>query len=213
MARNFTAQNSFCGSLFYYIGLERRCFMSEKKSIKKALANENVRWVLSLLIVVAAAFIIRNNVMSTVRVKGISMEPNFKHDEITIVNKIAYKIGKPNYGDIIICSYDSSVSSDFVIKRVIGLPNDEINIVFNGDYFDLYRNGELLKEDYINEPNMQPGDTNYPYIVPEDCYFVMGDNRNASTDSRYSIVGAVPTENIMGKVAAKIWPLNRFELY
>ena len=96
-----------------------------------------------------------------------------------------------------------------IIKRVIGLPGDEIDLRNNGSgIYHLYINGTLVEEPYIAEPMQDKGDITYPFVVPEDCYFVMGDNRNASTDSRRQSIGAIEKEDIMGRVVLRLYPFS-----
>ena len=96
-----------------------------------------------------------------------------------------------------------------IIKRVIGLPGDEIDLRDNGSgIYHLYINGVLVEEPYIAEPMQDKGDITYPFIVPKGCYFVMGDNRNASTDSRRQSIGAIEKEDIMGRVVLRLYPFS-----
>ena len=88
------------------------------------------------------------------------------------------------------------------------MPGDVIDIFDNGSELELEINGNTIDEDYIKEGMQQPGDIEYPYTVPEGCYFVMGDNRNLSTDSRFTNIGAIAKDEIKGKVIFKIWPLG-----
>lgn len=177
--------------------------MTEKKGI---------HWSIQIIIVIALVFIFRTFVFGTISVKGSSMEPNFQHGDFVIVNKLAYHIGKPKKGDVAICWLDSGNRKENIIKRVIGVPGDEIDMRLKEDGWDweyvLYVNGEEQKEDYIPEIMQQCGTIKYPFVVKENCYFVMGDNRNASTDSREATVGAIPKENIKGKVVFRLYPFE-----
>ncbi len=182
----------------------------KQKVSKKAL------WYLSqliLLLVVVVGF--RTFVFSTVTVKGSSMEPTFTHGNIVGVNKIFYLFAQPKQGDIIICKLESGTGKqEQIIKRVIGLPGDRIEIKELDTYdleYELYRNEEPIEEDYILEPMQQPGNLQYPYTVPEKSYFVMGDNRNASTDSRNKSIQAISKQDIIGKVCFKLRPFGRVE--
>jgi signal peptidase I len=140
------------------------------------------------------------------------MEPNFHHGDFVIVNKLAYHIGEPKKGDITICWLNSGNRRENIIKRVIGVPGDEIDMQIREQGWDweyiLYINGEEQKEEYIAEAMQQAGTIDYPFIVEENCYFVMGDNRNASTDSREVTVGAISKENIKGKVVFRLYPFD-----
>ncbi len=177
--------------------------MTEKKGI---------HWTIQLILVVAFVFILRTFIFGTITVKGSSMEPNFHHGDFVIVNKLAYHIGEPKKGDITICWLNSGNRRENIIKRVIGVLGDEIDMQIREQGWDweyiLYINGEEQKEEYIAEAMQQAGTIDYPFIVEENCYFVMGDNRNASTDSREATVGAISKENIKGKVIFRLYPFD-----
>ena len=98
------------------------------------------------------------------------------------------------------------MENEYYVKRVIGLPGETVQII--GE--EIYINGELLKEDYGKEPITNPGRAAEPITLGEDEYFVLGDNREVSLDSRYTQVGNVKRENIGGKAILRIWPLNQF---
>ena len=182
---------------------------NSKKKEKKGMPI-----LLQLVLLVVLVFILRN-VMGTVLVKGSSMEPNFYHGDLVFINKLSTAIGSPEKGDIVICIMHEDDTEENIIKRVIGLPGDEIDIVENEDdedVYDLYINGELIEEPFLGEPMMTDGNIDYPFEVPEDSYFVMGDNRNASIDSRRESVGAIPKEDMVGKVIFRLYPFSTFGL-
>ena len=163
-------------------------------------------WMQLVLLVVMV--VILRNVMGTVLVKGASMEPNFNHGDFVFINKLSTSIGAPDYGDVVICKLDEGSGYENIIKRVIGLPGDEIDIVENEDVYDLYVNGEYIEEDFLGEPMMTDGNIEYPFEVPENSYFVMGDNREVSLDSR--VYGAYNKKDIKGKASFTIYPFSRF---
>lgn len=182
----------------------------QKETGKKE--KKGMPFLLQLVLLVVMVVILRN-VMGTVLVKGSSMEPNFNHGDLVFINKLSTSIGSPEYGDIVICEMKDDFAYENIIKRIIGLPGDEIEIVENEEneeIYDLYVNGELVEEPFLGEPMMSNGDIEYPFEVPENCYFVMGDNRNASTDSRRESVGAIPKEDLMGKVVLRLYPFSEF---
>ena len=180
----------------------------EGKRAKRSVKKELMQWIKALIIVVVIVLIVRSFVFRTVYVKGSSMEPNFSHGEIVLMQKLSYYFSSPQYGDVVVCRGSTGASEELLIKRVIGMPGDEIDIYLSGDQYLVERNGEVLEEPFIREKMQQKGDVEYPFIVPEDSYFVMGDNRNASSDSRNKRIGAVPRANILGKVEMVIWPLS-----
>ena len=186
---------------------------AEKRDRRKK-EKKSMPILLQLVLLVVLVLILRN-VMGTVYVKGSSMEPNFYHGDLVFVNKLSTSIGSPDYGDVVICRMEDDFAYENLIKRVIGLPGDEIDIVENEDdeeIYDLYVNGELIEEPFLGEPMMTKGNIEYPFEVPENSYFVMGDNRNASTDSRKESVGAIAKENLEGKVIFRLFPFSSFGL-
>ncbi|WP_317854243.1 signal peptidase I [Chakrabartyella piscis] len=186
----------------------------EEKEIKEEKKKKKPNFILEVIIFLVMMFVLRTYVLGTVYVKGSSMEPNFHHGDLVFVNKLATNIGSPEYGDVVICNVHLSDERENLIKRVIGTPGDEIDLrpkdVDGARLYDVYLNGEFLEEEYIMEPIGNDGDIDYPYIVPEGCYFVMGDNRNASTDSRRTSVGAVEKADLDGEVVFVLYPFDRF---
>lgn len=187
---------------------------TEGESGRKKKEKRSMPFVLQLVLLVVMVVILRN-VMGTVLVKGSSMEPNFNHGDLVFINKLSTSIGSPDYGDVVICKLDEGSGYENIIKRVIGLPGDEIDIVENDDdedVYDLYVNGEYIEEDFLGEPMMTDGNIEYPFEVPENSYFVMGDNRNESLDSRRESVGAIHKDDLMGKVVLRLYPFSDFGL-
>jgi signal peptidase I len=131
------------------------------------------------------------------------MQPGLKNDEYVLVNKMAYLFHAPERGDVIVFHYPLDTTKDF-IKRVIGLPGDTISYTST----TVMVNGVVLNEPYISQ-KANPLAKN-PFVVPANDYFVMGDNRPASDDSRDW--GYVPKSYIVGKAVVVYWPLSRWEL-
>ena len=183
----------------------------EVKTDRKKKEKKSMPFWMQLVLLVVMVVILRN-VMGTVLVKGASMEPNFNHGDFVFINKLSTSVGSPDYGDVVICKLDEGSGYENIIKRVIGLPGDEIDIVENEDVYDLYVNGEYIEEDFLGEPMMTDGNIEYPFEVPENSYFVMGDNRNESLDSRRESVGAVAQKDMMGKVVLRLYPFSEFGL-
>ena len=186
----------------------------EVKTDRKKKEKKSMPFWMQLVLLVVMVVILRN-VMGTVLVKGASMEPNFNHGDFVFINKLSTSIGAPDYGDVVICKLDEGSGYENIIKRVIGLPGDEIDIVENEDdedVYDLYVNGEYIEEDFLGEPMMTDGNIEYPFEVPENSYFVMGDNRNESLDSRRESVGAIHKDDLMGKVVLRLYPFSDFGL-
>lgn len=155
-------------------------------------------WVESIIIAVIIAIVIKAYFFEMIQVEGNSMLPTLHHGERLIVNKIGYRLGKPERGDIIIFKYPADPSLIF-IKRVIAVEGDTVEIRNH----KVYVNGNQLSEPYILSETL----SEYPLTkVPDDTVFVLGDNRNYSRDSRYPDVGFVPIKNIKGEAVVKLWP-------
>jgi len=151
--------------------------------------------ILETLVLSVLLFLGINAITARIRVDGFSMEPSLHSGEFVIVNKLAYKLGEPNHGDVIIFRYPFDPQQEY-IKRVIGLPGDHIKIE-NGT---VYRNGDALEEPYIAATPAYSNEV----TVPENSLFVLGDNRNNSSDSH--TWGAVPLEYVVGKAFFIYWP-------
>lgn len=155
------------------------------------------------IIVIVIVLFIAIYVVSLAQVVGPSMKPTYVNGDIVIIDKVSYRFKDINRGDIIALNNDSNKN---LIKRVIGLPGETINIKNNR----VYINGEALEEEYISSDILMEDfklkDIGYG-AVPEGYYFVLGDNRENSQDSRDKKVGLIKKEDIIGKVFIKIWPL------
>jgi len=160
-------------------------------------------WVVSIVIAIALALFIRHYIVELYIVEGPSMLPTLSHGERLVVNKFIYSFRTPEKGEILVFRYPRNPDRDF-IKRVIAVPGDTVRIR-DGQVFV---NNALLNENYILEQTRgsQPDAT-----VPPGHYYVMGDNRNNSEDSRFADVGFVPHELIKGKAVAIFWPLNNIK--
>lgn len=153
--------------------------------------------ILETLIWAVILFVLINLVSARVRVDGASMEPTLINGELVIVNKLSYRLGEPTRGDIIVFHFPVDPSQEF-IKRVIGLPGDQVSIHDGA----IYVNGQRLYEPYLSIQPRYLGN----WIVAEDQLFVLGDNRNNSLDSHNW--GTVPIEYVIGKALFVYWPFN-----
>lgn len=171
----------------------------ERKRIRrKDYYRQALRSTVSVLVVVAAAVLVATLFLPILQISGDSMSPTLEHDEIVVL----LKTKKFDRGDLIGFYYQGKI----LLKRVIALPEDEVAIDADGN---VYVNGELLEEPYITEKGLGDCDLEFPYEVPGTGYFVMGDRRSNSVDSRNSAVGAIRREDIIGKVTLRVWPLSR----
>lgn len=141
------------------------------------------------------------------QVDGKSMEPNFHNGEYILTDKISYRLHSPNRGDVIVFHSPQDERVDF-IKRIIGVPGDSIKVASG----HIYLNGQKLTENYVNDPGQVLAGRflreNTEITVPSGEYFVMGDNRNHSSDSREW--GLVSTGGIVGRAFFRYWPINEF---
>ncbi len=183
-----------------------------QKEIKKQEATEQTspaHEILSLLlyivIVFGICFLIITFVGQRSRVSGSSMEPTLSDGDNLIVDKISYRLHDPERFDIIIFPYQYEENT-YYIKRIIGLPGETVYI---NDAGEIYINGTLLEENYGLETIQNPGLASEPITLGDDEYFVMGDNRNNSTDSRFASVGAIKRQDIIGKAWVRIYPFNK----
>ena len=168
-----------------------------------SLGEEIKDWVVSIVIAVVLAMIIRTFVVELYLVDGPSMRPTLQHAQRLVVNKFIYHFRAPEKGEVLIFRYPKDPSRDF-IKRVIAVPGDTIEIK-DGNVFV---NGELQNEDYI----LSKCRGDYPKsTIPEGHIFVMGDNRNNSEDSRFPDVGFEPFDLIKGKAMLVFWPLDAWK--
>lgn len=156
-------------------------------------------WSRYFLLIVGCILAVRLFLFAPYVVKGVSMEPTLEDNERILVNKWVYYTDQPKQGDIIVLH---ATKEDDYIKRIIGVPGDELELK-NGV---LYRNGRVADEPYIAEVTLSGFDR---IIVPENSYFVMGDNRNRSMDSRE--IGFVERSHVVGRAEYIFYPLDRIE--
>ena len=161
-----------------------------------------------LLCVLGAVWLVITFVGQRTEVEGASMENTLHNGDNLIVDKLSYRFHDPERFDIIVFPFQYQANT-YYIKRIIGLPGETVQIMEDGS---IYINGEKLEESYGREV-IQPetiGRAAEPSVLGEDEYFVMGDNRNNSSDSRTDIVGNIKREDIIGKAWLRIWPLSDF---
>ncbi|MDE5873099.1 MAG: signal peptidase I [Lachnospiraceae bacterium] len=182
----------------------------KKKKDRKPEEVNIVKELLSLIIyigiVVLLCFIIINFVGCRSRVEGESMMPTLNNKDNLWVDKLSYTFGNPKRFDVIIFNYNEDTT---YVKRIIGLPGETVRIDQDGK---IYIDNKLLVENYgmekITANNL--GRASQPVLLGKDEYFVLGDNRNNSSDSRWADVGNVQREDIVGKVVLRIYPFKDF---
>ena len=155
-----------------------------------------------LTIVAAVAVLIATLVLPVLQIEGTSMEPTLVNGDIVLLNKTT----KFDRSDL--CGF--SWNNKLLIKRIIGIPGDWIEIDVDGT---VYLNGEKLDEPYAAQLSVGECDIEFPYQVPQEQYFVLGDMRENSIDSRNTLIGCVAKDQIVGKVFFRIWPFKTIRFF
>ncbi len=206
-------------------------FVSNHRKRKRSFIVELLDWIMTITITVIVSLFILGNIFSIRGIKGQSMEPNFFEGEKVFNYKLSYNFSEPKRGEIVILSKsqsekgliinaitegndildnifnkfkkNSDIEVKYIIKRIIGVPGDTLDIRNRC----VYINGEKLEEDYIKGHTFENSDFSYPLTIPENKVFVLGDNRDNSLDSRG--LGLIDYEQVKGKVVFRIWPIKR----
>lgn len=178
-------------------------FRTKKKRKWKYYLGDWIYGFLKLLVLYFVFILVQNCVGGIAVVHGKSMEQTFVEGDRVIFQRIGYE---PERGDIVLCRTGKGYE-DELIKRVIGLPGDVINIDRTTGILSV--NGVEQQESYLGSDGNSAGDITYPITVPQGQYFVLGDNRIVSLDSRYSEIGTLERERIDGKVIFRIFPISK----
>lgn len=181
---------------------EKDVITPEEKPEEKSMGREILEWIVTILAAFAIAMLIKSFIFTIALVDGESMMPTLNNGDRLVVWRLGYQ---PQRGDIIVLQ---QAGKKPYIKRIIAVEGDTVDIDFN--LHTVKVNGEILDENYILEPIARSGDMIFPLTVDKDCVFVLGDNRNNSTDSRFSSVGQVMDEDIMGKATIRLFPFTDF---
>lgn len=187
---------------------EPECISSEEEKVNKKRSRKSVirELIMDAAIILLCIFVVPKYVLQRTIVSGSSMEDTLHNDDNLLVEKLTYRISGPNRFDIIVFYPYGKDDGEYYVKRVIGLPGETVQII--GD--DIYIDGEKLEENYGREPMIEAGMAAEPLTLGEDEYFVLGDNRTVSFDSRYEPVGPVHKDLIAGKAILRIWPFEDF---
>lgn len=180
----------------------RKRRQEKQASIKQEILQTS----LYILIVLCMMFLIVTYVGVRTRVKGTSMMPTLEDGDQLLVDKLTYRFSEPQRFDIVIFPYRYNPKMIY-IKRIIGMPGETVYIDEDGN---IYINGQILEEDYGMEQIRDAGRAHVEITLGENEYFVMGDNRNNSSDSRDPSVGNISRSEIIGKAFLRIWPISHF---
>ncbi len=169
------------------------------------IIRELLGWIVYILIIIGLTYLIITYVGQRTRVSGSSMETTLSDGDNLIVDKISYRFRDPKRYDIIVFPYKYEENT-YYIKRIIGMPGETVQV--SGGY--VYINGELLESDiYGAEPMADGGIASEPITLGDDEYFVLGDNRNHSSDSRDPSVGILHREDLLGRAWVRIYPFDK----
>lgn len=169
----------------------------------RGIFRELLGWIVYIAIIIGLTYLIVTFVGQRTRVSGHSMEATLHHGDNLIVDKLSYRFREPERFEIIVFPYRHKEDT-YYIKRIIGLPGETVQVI---DGY-VYINGELLEENYGLETMNEAGIAAEPITLGEDEYFVLGDNRNNSSDSRDSSVGVLKRKELIGRAWIRIWPLD-----
>lgn len=176
------------------------------KNVKNGGAKKEIfEWIQAIAIAVVLALIIRSFIFTVVRVDGASMEPTLQNNDRMIVWRLGYE---PKQGDIVIFNPPGYPKNIYWVKRVIALGGQHVEVDYASN--SVYVDGEKLEEPYLGE-EMMPQTTLTEVDVPEDSIFVMGDNRNHSTDGR--VIGPVEKSRVVGRAVWRFWPFNNMSIF
>ena len=178
-------------------------FVTTEKSVEEPIANGQMSLrqflveTIQTILIALVLYLLIDAVVARVRVENISMEPTLVQGEFVLVNKLAYRFDAMRRGDIVVFHYPLDPDEDY-IKRIIGLPGDKIEV----HHGQVFINDQGLDETYLITPTLYTGE----WVVEDATVFVLGDNRNKSSDSHDW--GPVPVENIVGKATLIYWPFT-----
>ena len=192
--------------------MARKAYFHKKARIEttptvRKIIKEIIIWLLLIVVTITASYFITTNIFVKTAVAGVSMEPTLMEGQVVIVNKIEYYLKSPRRNDVIVYKQSNREHSYYEIKRVIGLPGETVKIK-NGI---IYINDEALKEKVKTETIENAGLAEEGIKLDDNEYFVLGDNRNDSEDSRFASVGNVLKNEILGKAVATEKPFTLVE--
>lgn len=165
--------------------------------------NDEIKTIVRDVAIIFAIFLVVSIFFKPTLVSGTSMYPTLEDRDYLILSRQYYKFNEPKRGDIVVCDTHRD-GERLIIKRIIGMPGEKIKVWQNV----VYINGKPIEENYINDKEIYSGCEEIK--IPKGKYFVMGDNRNHSLDSRKSIIGCIKKEDLKGKIVLRVFPFNEF---
>lgn len=168
-------------------------FYRKRKKISPTLVKEIISWTFGVLVTVFIAYVLSYFVGMTTNVIGVSMEPNLYNGQTIFVDRFSYVLFSPQKGDVIVFLPNGNVNAHYYVKRVVAVPGDTVQIIDGR----LYVNGNVQEDEF--DKMADAGITENEVFLKKDEYFVLGDNRNSSEDSRSANIGPVKREDIIGK--------------
>lgn len=184
------------------LALERTPATNVESDPQPSMGWMMLRELIETVVLSLVIFLLIRQVVQNYRIESHSMQPNYYEGEFILVNKLAYRLGSPERGDVLVFHNPNNLEEDY-IKRIIGLPGDTVEI-YGGQ---VYINGYPLIEDYPHY-EIPPNQIWGPELIEPDHLFVMGDNRPQSQDSR--VFGQLSEDLIVGKAWLRVWPFDRF---
>lgn len=176
------------------------------------ILKETLEMGIYFIVIVVIFLFLQHFVGQHIEVNGSSMENTLSHEDHLILEKVSYRFEEPTRFDIVVFRpYESQEKEDtYYIKRVMGMPGERIQVIDG----QIYINGEILQEDYGTEAinDFRAGIAKEEILLEKDEYFLIGDNRNNSTDSRDETIGPVKKDTIIGRAWVRIWPISKLEV-
>ena len=178
----------------------------EKKKKKRSPVSYAIEFAIYIILILGCVFWVPEHVIQRTVVNGESMENTLHTGESLLVEKVSYRFNDPQRYDIIVFYPEGRDVDEYYVKRIFGLPGETIQITGN----DIYINGEKIEDGFAKNGMDDPGIAAEPLTLADDEYFVLGDNRMVSLDSRDPDLGPMKAEDIAGHVILRIWPLKKF---
>ncbi|MCL2199161.1 MAG: signal peptidase I [Defluviitaleaceae bacterium] len=174
------------------------------KKIENPVLRGAVEWLVAFGLAALLFFVVRGFLFRMAHVDGNSMAPTLEHGDMVVLNRLVYHLSRPQVGDVVAFPFAGN-PSEFYIKRVVALPGDAV------DFYDgfFYVNSNRLDDYFSQSPTLSGGDVDFPITVEDGHFFVLGDNRNGSQDSRFTGVGTIPRRDMVGRAGFRVWPLSR----